>query len=90
MVLCTDSCCIGGILDLEGKSGRVMVRLGNQQFEAQTTRCRFWVDFHMSVMLSDHKQIDHSLMVTVDLPDGEYAVRPDPERDSKVRKVDRN
>jgi hypothetical protein len=29
-------------------------------------------------------------LVTVDFPDGTYAVRPGPERDWKVRKVDRS
>jgi hypothetical protein len=80
----------GQVLDLEGRSGRVMVRLGDQQVEANTTRRRFWVDFHTSLMLSDHEEIDHSLMVTVEFPDGKYAVRPGPERDWKVRKVYRN
>jgi hypothetical protein len=37
-----------------------------------------------------HEDIDRTLTVTVDFPDGKYAVRPGLERDWKVRKVDHN
>jgi hypothetical protein len=77
----------GQVLDLEGKAGRVMVRLGNQQVEAKTARRRFWVDFRTAVTLEKQEDVDNTLAVTVDFPDGEYAVCPGPERDWKVRKV---
>ena len=77
----------GQVLDLEGKAGRVMVRLGDQQVEAKTARRRFWVDFRTAVMLQKLEDVDNTLTVTVDFPDGKYAVRPGPERDWKVRKL---
>ena len=76
----------GQVLDLEGKAGRVMVRLGDEESEAETTRRRFWVDFETTMRLKNIEDIDKTLTVTVDFPDGRYAVRPGPNRDWKVRK----
>jgi hypothetical protein len=64
-----------------------MVRLGDRQVEAKTARRRFWVDFRTAVMLEKLEDVDNTLTVTVDFPDGKYAVRPGPVRDWRVRKV---
>jgi len=76
----------GQVLELQGKASRVMVRLGNEEIEAKVVHRRLWADFHATATLRNLNDIDDTLMVTVDFPDGRYAVRPGPERDWKVRK----
>jgi hypothetical protein len=76
----------GQVLDLQGQAGRVTVRLGDEQAEAETMRRRFWIDFTTRMMLRDHKEIDGTLTVYVDFPDGRYAVCPGPSRNWKVTK----
>jgi hypothetical protein len=51
-------------------------------------RRRLWTDFMTTMTLKRHEDIDDTLTVTVDFPDGRYAVRPGQERDWRVKKVE--
>jgi len=78
----------GQVLELKGKATKVTVTLGDEEVEAKMVRRRLWTDFKTTMTLKRHEDIDDTLTLTVDFPDGKYAVRPGPQRDWKVKKVE--